>query len=168
MPKDISRVTVPVGTLIFEWEVKEYDEHERSRRWYYIMFGLGVLLIVQAIYTKNYLFAMILVLFGIILYIHEMQAPAEVYFAITETGVIVGRKFYRYSEFTNFWIIYNPPEVKNLYFRLGGVFRQRIQVPLLDFDPRPIREYLNKFLTEDVDQEDEPLSDRMARVFKIH
>lgn len=168
MPSDITKVTKPIGQLVFEWEIDEYEEHERGRAWYYIMLGLGVILVAQALYTANYLFAMILVLFGIVLYIHEMQTPPKVYFGLTDAGVIVGRKFYRYSEFINFWVIYNPPEVKNLYFRLNGVFRQRILIPLLDFDPRPIREHLNKFLTEDVNQEDEPLSDRLARVFKIH
>ena len=65
-------------------------------------------------------------------------------------------------------MIYNPPEVKNLYFRLKNIVRFRVKIPLLDYDPRPIREYISQFLTEEVEHEEEPLSDRLARVFKIH
>jgi hypothetical protein len=97
-----------------------------------------------------------------------MQEPMDVYFAITETGINLGKKYYRCNELSNFWLIYNPPEVKNLYFGLNSVVKHRLQVPLLDFDPRPIREYLNQFLTEDLEQEEEPLSDRLARILKIH
>jgi hypothetical protein len=38
----------------------------------------------------------------------------------------------------------------------------------MDFDPRPIRDYLSQYLTENFDEEEEPLSDKMARLLKIH
>ena len=50
----------------------------------------------------------------------------------------------------------------------NNILKHRLQVPLLDNDPRPIREYLNEFLVEDLDQEEEPLSDRLGRMFKLH
>ncbi len=157
-----------MGKVVYEWLVKEYEQYEHSRRWYLIAGLLGSACLVYAIATANYLFALILALFAIVLYLHEMQTPLEVYFAITETGIILGKKYYRYSELSNFWLIYNPPEVKTLYFRLNNFVKHRLQVPLLDYDPRPIRNYLNQFITEDLEQEDEPLSDRMARILKIH
>jgi hypothetical protein len=132
------------------------------------MGGVALLLVGYAFVSANYLFALIIVLFVIILYLHNLQEPLAVPFAITTAGIIVGKKFYRYSELKNFWIIYQPPLVKNLYFTLNQVFRHRLQVPLLDHDPRPIRDYLSQYLSEDLEQEEEPLSDRMARLFKLH
>jgi hypothetical protein len=168
MPKDLTRESVNTGEVVYEWVIKEYEEYDRSTRWYISMFVLGAALIGYALYTANYLFALILVLFGIVLYLHEMQSPLDVYFAITQTGIIIGKRFYRFSELTNFWVIYNPPVSKNLYFRLGGTIRNRLRIPLLNYDPRPIREVLLQFIEEDAEQEDEPISDRLARVFKIH
>ncbi|MBI5728667.1 MAG: hypothetical protein HY983_00245 [Candidatus Magasanikbacteria bacterium] len=168
MPKDLTKENAPVGKVVYEWLVKEYEQYERSRRWYLIAGLLGVVCLVYAVATANYLFALILVLFAIVLYLHEMQPPLNVYFAITETGIILGKKYYRYSELADFWLIYNPPEVKTLYFRLNNMVKHRLQIPLLDYDPRPIRNYLNQFLSEDLEQEDEPVSDRMARILKIH
>ena len=100
-------------------------------------------LVVFALLTANYLFALVIVLFGIVMFMHDMQEPLEVYFALTDTGIILGKKYYRYSELQSFWLIYNPPEVKNLYFTLNGLVKHRLQVPLLDYDPRAIRDHLS-------------------------
>lgn len=129
---------------------------------------VGVSLLVYSIIDANYLFVLIIVLFGIILFLQEMQEPMDVTFAITETGVVVGRKFYSYSELENFWMIYNPPMVKTLYFLTKDLLKHRLQVALLDNDPRPIRDFLSQYLKEDLEQEDEPLSDKMGRTLKLH
>lgn len=168
MPKDLSKENVNTGKIVYEWYVQEYEQYDRSKRWYLIASLLGVSLVAYALITANYMFALVVALFGIVLYLHEMQPPLNVYFAITETGIIVGQKYYKYSELSGFWLIYNPPEVKNLYFRMKYILRNRLRVPLQDFDPRPIREYLSQFMVEEIDEEEEPLSDRLARILKVH
>lgn len=167
MPQNILNSDVSIGNVQYEWSVKEYERHERGRNWYILMAVFGVIMVVYGVLSGNYLFALITVLFGIILFMQDMVEPMDVYFALTNTGVVVGKKFYRYSELNNFWIIYNPPFTKNLYFSQSSWLRHRIQVPLYDFDPRPVREYLMQFLEEDLEQEEEPLSDRVSRLMKI-
>ncbi len=168
MPIDIFKAEANPGEVIYQWTIKEYDRHERGRRWYTTMGILGALLVTYAVVSENYLFALIIVLFGIILYLHDVQEPLNVIFTITDTGIVLGRKYYRYSELANFWILYNPPEVKIIYFTLNNIIKHRLQIPLLDYDPRPIREALGAYLIEDLDQEEEPLSDRLARTWKLH
>ena len=168
MPIDLTKENAPLGNIIYQWDVREYERHERGRRWYVVMGIIAVLMIGYAVVSANYLFVLIVVLFGIVLYLHDVQEPIAVPFAITDTGIILGRKYYRYSELVGFWILYKPPEVKNLYFTLNNLIRHRLQVPLLEYDPRPIRDFLNQYMTEDLDQEDEPLSDRLGRLLKLH
>jgi len=167
MPQDIVKNEVDIGDVVFEWTVKEYEQHERDRRWYILTGIVGVALVSYALISGNYLFALVLVLFAIIMFMHDMVEPMDVPVVITETGVVIGKKYYRYSELTNFWMIYNPPTIKNLYFGLDGFIKHRLQVPLLDNDPRPIRDHLNQFIEEDLVQEEEPLSDRISRLFKL-
>ncbi len=167
MPQDIIKNEVDIGDVVFEWTVKEYEQPERERRWYILMGIVGVSLVGYALISGNYLFALVIVLFGIILFMHDMVEPMEVPVLITETGVVVGKKYYRFSELKSFWMIYDPPAIKNLYFGLDSVLRHRVQVPLLDNDPRPIREHLEQFVEEDLDQEEEPFSDSISRLFKI-
>ncbi len=167
MPQNILNSDINIGDVQYEWNVKEYERHERGKNWYVMMGLLGAVMVTYGVVSGNYLFALITVLFGIILFMQDMVEPMEVYFALTNTGIVVGKKYYRYSELNNFWIIYNPPFTKNLYFSQDSILRHRIQVPLYDFDPRPIRDYLNQYLQEDLAQEEEPLSDRMGRLMKM-
>lgn len=168
MPKDIHKDEVNPGKVVFEWTVKEYEEQEREKRWYYLMGVIAVALVVYALISQNYLFALVVVLFGIILFLQDIQKPKDVYFAVTESGIIVGARFYRYSEVKNFWLIYNPPLVKSLYFTLNSLVKHRLQISLLDYDPRPIRDFLKQYLEEDLAQEDEPVSDKLGRILKLH
>jgi hypothetical protein len=168
MPINLNKAEANTGGVVFDWEVNEYEKHERNKRWYVITAVIGVALLLYSVISGNYLFALIVVLFGIILFLQDMQQPMQVSFTITETGIVVGNTYYPFKEITNYWMIYNPPEVKNIYFSTSSLLKHRLQVPLLDNDPRPIREYLNQFLVEDLDQEEEPLSDRLGRMFKLH
>ncbi len=168
MPKSLNDPNHSIGDVIFSWPIKEYEQFARDRRWYFVMGGLGIVLLAYSVLSANYLFALIVILFAIVMYLHDIQAPLDLPFAITSTGIVLGTKYYRYSELTNFWIIYNPNEVKSLYFSLGNSIKHRLQVPLLDNDPVMIRDYLLQYIPEDLEQEDEPLSDRMSRILKIH
>ena len=169
MPKDLTKQEANTGRIVFEWGVREYEQYERSRQWYLVAATLGIGLIVYGLFSANYLFALVIILFGIVLYLHEMQEPIEVYFAITETGIVLGKKYYKYGELEGFWMIYNPPEIKNLYFRLKNVVKFRVKIPLSDlYDPNDIKGYLRLFLAEETEHDEEPLSDRLARLLKIH
>lgn len=168
MAVDLNREKANTGELVFAWNIKEYEQHDRSRRWYITAGVIGGLLLLFSVISGNYLFALVVVLFGIILFLQDMQPPQDVFFGITEAGIIIGSRYYTFKEFTGFWIIYNPPEVKNIYLATKYLLKRRIQIPLLDNDPLPIRDFLNQFILEDLEKEEEPLSDRIRRAFQIH
>jgi hypothetical protein len=168
MPKDITREPVNFGSIIFQWIIQEYEKYTRSKRWYIITGSLAFIFIAYALWTEAYTFVFVIVLFAIVMYLHEVQEPLEVNFAITETGIVLGKKFYRYNELDRFWIIYNPGEVKNLYFTVNNSLKSTLIIPLLDIDPRPIRNYLSQFVLEDISQEEESLTYKWARILKIH
>ncbi len=168
MPINLNKEDANYGEIIYQWTVKEYEKYNRGKRWYVSMGVVAILLVLFAFFTANYLFALLIILFGMILLMSDMREPMDIPFAITNTGIIIGDKYYRYSELSNFWIVYSPPAVKNLYFTFSSVLRHRIQIPLMNYDPRPIRDYLIQFLEEDLEQEEEPLSDKISRLFLLH
>jgi len=168
MPEKITEQTL-VGDTLHEWTVQEYEHHsDRGRLWYFLMITLGLVLVVYGMVTGNFLFALIIILSAIILFLQSHQTPPQVLFQITELGVILGSRFFAYSELENFYIIYSPPDVKTLYLEPKGVMRPRITIPLLDTNPIEVKHTLREFLEEDFEKEDEPLSDRAARNWRIH
>ena len=168
MPKNIIREDINYGKIAFQWEFQEYEQYARGFKWYLWMSIIATLLSLFAVLSGNYLFALIVVLFVIILLLQNMQKPLGVFFAITDLGIILGDKFFSFKELDKFWILYNPPLLKSLYFAPKTLIRHRLSIPLSDdFDPNEIREYLAQFLMEDLEEEEEPLSEKLSKLLKI-
>jgi hypothetical protein len=167
MPKNLLKENVNIGEVAFSWEFKEYEQYERGGKWYLIMSIIAILLILFAVLSGNYLFALIVVLFVIIMFLQNLQHPLPVEFGLTDNGIVLGNKFYSYRELDKFWLLYSPPAVQMLYFEPKTIVRHRLSVPLPDIDPSKVRDFLNQFLTEDLEQEEEPFSERLSRILKI-
>ncbi len=156
-----------IGAILHEWEVNEYEQHDRPRRWYVVMGLMGAALVVYALVTQNFLFALIIVLFAMVLFLQSHQTAPKVVVRVTDRGVGIQHRFYEWSELDNFFIIYRPPEVQTLFIDTKTSLRPRLRLPLLDNDPNDLRFTLRQYLPEDTETEDEPLSDRVARMWGI-
>ena len=163
-----SAKTEDYGKKIMSWRVPEYDKHERTKNWYVIAIIFGALLVIYSFFTGNFLFAAIVVIGALVVIIHDGQEPLQVDFSITDQGVIVGKKFYDYDVLKDFSLVYKPhQQVKNLYFEFKNVVRPRLSLPLHNHNPLPIREILLKYLPEDLERTDQPLSEALAKMFKL-
>ena len=160
--------TITFGEDLISWEVPEYVKHERSSLWYIIAGVIGFALLILSVFTANYLFSFIIVLVALIVIITAKEDPEKVVVSITDEGIIVGRKFYDFDEFKTFSVIYKPSQnVKNLYFEFHNFTKQRLSILLEDMNPLPIRELLLQFMQEDLDRTDIPLSEMLARLFRL-
>ena len=150
------------------WEVSEYEKHSRGKGWYIFSSIVSFLLILYSFLTGNFLFAIIIIIATIVVVLHDGQETTLVKISLTEEGVVVGRKFYDYDEFENFSIVYKPKQgIKNLYFEFKSVVRPRLSIPLEKINPLLVREKLLKYLEEDLDRTDQPLSEELAKLFKL-
>lgn len=165
---EIMTTNTKAGRTLHTWTIQEYEQHSRLPAWYWIMGGLGSVLVLYGMFTGNFLFAIVIILYGIILFLQSHQSPPQVPFKITDLGVIIGAKFYPYGELDGFYIIYDPPEVKMLYIETKSPFKPLLRIPLLDENPLEIRASLLAHLEEDLEKEEEPLGDHVARKWQIH
>lgn len=164
--EDILEAMEDQGERVFGWLVDEYERHERGPVWYAASFLVGVGLILYALVTQNFLFAIIVVMFGVIIGLSTLREPERILFQVTTRGVGVGSLFVPFKELKDFWIVYEPPYVKNLYFEHKNSLTPRIVVPIEDGDPVAIRRSLLAYLDENGTTE-EPLGDLLGRVFKL-
>lgn len=157
------------GEVLLTWPVDEYENHQRGPIWYLFFLLLGVAGLIYALVTQNFLFAIIIIMFGVIIGLSSLRPPRQMDFVITEVGVGVGHQFFSFKELQNFWILYEPPEVKNIYFEFKRSLRPHLAVPLYDVDPIMVRELLIDFLDEDFDDDnnEEPLTDYFGRLLKL-
>ncbi len=159
---------IDYGKKIIGWKIPEYDKHERQRNWYIISAVIGLLFMVYSFFSGNFLFAAIIIIGAFVIITHDGQEPIKIDFIITDEGLVVGRKFYDYDIVKDFSIVCKPREnVKNLYFEFKNVVRPRLSIPMGNTDPLPIRENLLKYLSEDLERTDQPLSEALAKIFKL-
>ena len=157
-----------LGKILHSWQVPEYMTHVRSKNWYIIAGVVGLLLMVYSLFTGNFLFAVIIIIAALIKIIHDGQKPAKVKICFTDLGLLVGRKFYEYTEIKNFAIVDRPHEnIKNLYFEFKSAVKQRLSIPLEQENPRDIKNTLIKYLPEDKERTDIPVSEQLARLLKL-
>lgn len=155
------------GEIMATWQVDEYPNHDRSRVWYVVGAIGAVFLIIYAIASANFLFAVIILIAGILTLLNTFQAPEKLDIAITTSGIIVGNDFYIYKEIKDFSIVYEPPAIKVLYFDFEKPWLPLISVPLEETDPNQVRECLLPFCLENLERSEETLTDYVRRLYKL-
>jgi hypothetical protein len=154
--------------ILVAWSFREYENPERSRRWYIITSLVAIFLLATAVLMSDFLFALIVILMAIILFIVHSKETEDVNFIIAETGIVLAGKFFGYKDFDNFWIVYEPEGAKNVYFKFKSSVRGSLRIPLGETNPLSVREVLLEFLPEDLEKEEEPTSEVLAKKFKIY
>jgi hypothetical protein len=150
------------------WEIDEYTKHPRSKKWYIIVAIIALALIVYALLTKNYFFALIIIISSGLIVFYDNEPPKRVPFAISYDGVTINQKPYDFEDMRNFYIIYRPKEdIKKLFFEFKNPLKHRLVINLEKQDPVDVRNYLLQYLDEDLEKEHEPLSEGLAKIFRL-
>ncbi|MDD5043520.1 MAG: hypothetical protein PHD51_02500 [Patescibacteria group bacterium] len=152
---------------LMSWSFPESESYERGWLWYAGVLFFGLLFLIYAVWVNNYLFVLIVLIAIIIMFTYSVKEPEEVNFVITDEGVGVNSKFYSFEQLKNFWIVYNPPLVKKLFLEFKSSIRPELTVNLGDQNPLKVREVLLKHIEENLEREEEPFSDEVARWLKI-
>lgn len=155
------------GALRTAWEFPEYVMYPRSKRWYATVIVIGGLALIYAVATSNPLFALIVIMVGLIMALQRRRQPGRIRFGVTEDGLEVGRDFYAFNDLKQFWIAYKPPEVKKLYIQFKAGLRPMLIISLENENPLRVRKILLEYLAEDTEREDETTTEALARLLKF-
>ncbi len=150
----------------FAWTFPEFHRHERTQNWYRLTGLLVFVLVLFSIWTRNFLFGLIVVISALILTLFQ-RTNRDITCRITDDGVEVNGVLHPFKSLKSFYVIYEPPTVKMLYIEPKSIFNPRIPISLEDQNPLPIREFLLQYLEEDIERENEPLSEQLARLLKL-
>lgn len=157
-----------LGFEIASWETPEYQRHDRPGWWYIVYALVAIGLIIIALVTNNFLFGIIIIISSFVILLHDARNPQPVLISLTTEGIIVGNQFYDYDEIKQFAIVYKPSQnLKRLYFEFKSTRKHRLSLALHETNPLYLREHLLKYVPEDLERTDEPLSEFLSRVLKL-
>ncbi len=152
---------------LMSWSYPEFDATKRSNSWY-LWFGIiASFFIILGILTDNFLFSIIIVLATLIVFLRNWRRPGQIYFAVTPHGIQVGRSLYPLKDIKEFWIAYQPPSVETLYFEFKSAWRPLLAIPMQGNNPLQIRELLLEYLPENLEKDEEPMADSLARILHL-
>jgi len=156
------------GPKEISWKIDEVNKHPKSKRWYIIASTIAVALIVYAIIDRNYFFALIIIISSGLIVFYDNEPAKEVDLTLKYDGVEIAKKFFPYETMINFYIVYRPKEdIKKLFFEFKNPIKHRLSIPLKNQNPVEIRDYLLQYLDEDLEKEHEPLSEGLAKIFRL-
>jgi len=155
------------GVELMSWEVDEFPRYDRGAMWYGAMIGGGAALLIYAVISANFLFALIILMFGLILYLSSVRRPRRIRFTIGDLGIGFGDVAFPYAEVGGFWFVYEPPQVKDLHIEFRSRIRGMLTVDLEGQNPNIVREVLGNYILEDLTKDEEPLSHVLSRLLKI-
>jgi len=156
-----------IGQVLLRWNFMEFKQIHRPRAWWITAGIITGVLVIYSVFTGNFLFALIILIIAILLINEFRRSPRRLECQITNNGLAVGKKFWRYNEIENYWIAYHPPEVTNLYFSPKNPLDPRMPVHISNINPLRVRKLLNKYLEEDLSREDVPTSEALTRLLKL-
>jgi hypothetical protein len=186
--KNIQEIRVEDDSIV--WKTKERSGKKRDKKWYLIAGLVGLLMFVYAILTSNLIFAIIIIFAAVLIVLSDRAETQSFEVVLSDQGVQMGKEHYAYEQLEDFFIVYRPEEnIKNLYLHfkrfarpslpenepkgfswllwLLNFSRSRLSIPLEDTNPLLIRKNLLKYLKENTERTDIPLSERLSNLFRF-
>ena len=161
--------TTPETKTLLSWEINEFTPYERGKLWFVIATLVSLALIIYGIITTNFLFAIIVLIFALVIALTVVRKPGILTVHATDMGLEVGERFYPYYSIANFAIVYEPPEVKDLHLEFKkGLFDPHLILPFETQNPMELRELLiARHVKEDTQHTEESFTEFLARILKI-
>ncbi len=152
---------------ILSWDFKEFEHQERGKSWY-ISFVLVVgILLGLAVYQVNFLFAVIIIIAAITFIHTSNKEPRTLTFVLDDKGIYINDIFLSFNSIHSFYLIVND-DIKKLFIEPRSVVKPRLAIELTENqNPQEIKNILLKYIPENKEREQEPLSEILARKLKL-
>lgn len=113
------------------WRAAEYEHFEKSGVWYLIVGGVALILLVIALWQKNFFFGIFILLAGIMVITLGNRRPNVLDFKLTGEGCELGRGiFYKYDQMENFSLRSRPHRLDEIIFKKKAVFNPYVKIPV--------------------------------------
>lgn len=103
--------TTRAGSLpLFEWEAKEYVEHERNRKWYALLVLIALGLIALAVFVRSWIFVVVVIVMFVALLISIKRPIATLRYEIYDDGVAIDGQLHLFDEYRSFGVVKHANE----------------------------------------------------------
>lgn len=147
------------------WIGYEYEHTDKTADWFWAVGIISLCIAIISIIYDNTLFAIFIVIAGLMAITLAKRPPEIVEYALTPKGIMIDGKIYLYKSIHSFWIDTHIKEHPELLLKTRKNLTRLLVIPIAHGagDPHKIRDYLLQALPEE--HIEEPLSHVIMRKF---
>ena len=137
---------------IIVWQAPEYNYRPKDVSWYWLSLIISIIIIAIALWQKNFLFAIFIVIAELVIIYFANQFPKIWEFKIDTSGLkIGGNKFYSFGEIQYFDIHAGEgeKEFKELILKFNSRLSPYLKILIYPEDEEKIRTHLLNFIEQE-------------------
>ena len=135
--------------ILFSLKTKNHFSKEKSVDWYWVVGSFAFVLLVLSLYFKDYFFASIIFIGGILFFMTAKNIEEDYYFEINSSSIKLKDEEYLFEEISSFWIFDEGVESKKkILFTLKRPFFPHLSVHIKGVDVEEVRPILRKHILE--------------------
>ncbi|HBV01257.1 MAG TPA: hypothetical protein DEF00_02570 [Candidatus Taylorbacteria bacterium] len=139
-----------------EWKAYDKTPKENGPDWYWAVSIIAISIMITAVVLNNILFAVLVVISTIALFLRTLQKPRLVSYELTNRGLWTNKNFQPFTALESFFVEEQEPK---LLLKVKGLVTPLSVIPLESVDSQTVREFLQDYLPEE--EMHEPLSKRI-------
>ena len=114
------------------WQAPEFEHRPKTVVWYWATIGIAVLLLAGAVWQRNWIFAVFIILAELMMLVWGSHEPRMVPFSLNERGLTIGgSKFYPFTDIRS-WSAdtqgYFDPEWPEVILHFNDHFRLSLKI----------------------------------------
>ena len=155
------------------WQAPEFEYRPKDVSWYWLSLIAAIILIALAVWQKNFLFVVFVVIAWLVITSLADRFPTIWKFKIDEKGLNISLpnkksgndKFYPYEDIEGFDIHYGGEEYKELVLKIKKKFSPYLKINIYAADEEKIKNFLLQRLSKDEYQIS--LTDSLSNLIKF-
>jgi hypothetical protein len=150
------------------WSAPEYHTYEKNVSWYWLVILGTVVIAGIALWQKNFLFALFIVVASFLVTAWGDRKPRTLDFVLSEQGLEIGeQRHYSFDEFSGFAIIptREDPELHELLFHVKGRIGNWLKIIIATQRHDAIKAFLAAHLPEL--EYEESFAEHIGRMLKF-
>ena len=150
---------------IIEWRALEFEPHEKTGDWYWLLGIVSVIGALIAIVFGNTLFAILIIIGGFIIGVYASKHPDTLDCAIDRRGIHINNFSYLFKDIDSFWIDESREDKSKILLTLKNKLSLQVTIPVENVDLDELHEYLSAYVHEE--EQNESLTEQVIEWLKI-
>jgi hypothetical protein len=152
---------------LFSWQGHEYSFEEHGPDWYWALGIITIAATLTAILFSNMLLALVILAGGATVGLQAAKHRKTHLFSVYENGIAIDDNLYLFEDMRDFGILeyVDPSLPPALSIKTNHILAPHLLIPIPDYDPEQIYEYVSNHLPEGM-HEETPL-DRVVSFLRL-